>query len=50
MRNSSGKDYPPEYRELISRYYRKMSELYQDGATEAPAGKSPAGNDQSTGK
>jgi hypothetical protein len=36
MRNSTGKDYPPEYRELISRYYRKMSELYQENAPEAP--------------
>ena len=27
MRNSNGKDYPPEYREAISRYYRRLSEL-----------------------
>ena len=27
IRNSSGKDFPVEYREIISRYYKKMAEL-----------------------
>jgi hypothetical protein len=30
MRNSNGKDYPQEYREFISRYYRKLSEIDWD--------------------
>jgi hypothetical protein len=34
MRNSNGKDYPPEYREFISRYYRKLSEIDWDKSQE----------------
>ncbi len=30
MRDSSGKEYPAEYREIISRYYERLSELYED--------------------
>jgi hypothetical protein len=30
MRNSSGKEYPAEYREIISRYYRKLYDLYEE--------------------
>ena len=33
MQNSKGKEYPPEYREAISRYYRKLSQL-NEGETE----------------
>ncbi len=27
VRNSSGKEFPVEYREIISKYYKKMAEL-----------------------
>ncbi len=30
MRDSTGKEYPAEYREIISRYYEKLSELYEE--------------------
>ena len=30
MRASSGKEYPAEYREIISRYYERLSEMYQE--------------------
>jgi hypothetical protein len=30
MRASNGKDYPAEYRELISRYYERLSKVYEE--------------------
>jgi hypothetical protein len=30
MRNSNGKEYPAEYRQIISRYYEKLSQLYEE--------------------
>lgn len=30
MRSSNGKEYPAEYREIISRYYEKLSEMVQE--------------------
>ncbi len=30
MRSSAGKEYPAEYREMISRYYQRLSEMYEE--------------------
>ena len=37
MRSADGKDYPPEYKEIISRYYERLSKLYE--AQEASGGR-----------
>ncbi len=30
MRTSTGKEYPAEYRDIISRYYERLSKLYEE--------------------
>jgi len=30
MQSSTGKEYPPEYREIISRYYERLTRMYDE--------------------
>jgi hypothetical protein len=32
MRSSNGKEFPAEYREIITRYYERLSQLHESGA------------------
>jgi hypothetical protein len=32
MRSSSGKEYPAEYKDIISRYYERLSRLYEESS------------------